>query len=55
MLTTAEVSKILGYSDPAVVRYHVKKGHIKAKRFGRDLMIKESDLEKFKKSGLMRK
>jgi len=45
MLTTKEAAAVLGVT-PARIRQLVLEGKLPAEKFGRDLMIKESDLAK---------
>jgi excisionase family DNA binding protein len=47
MLTTKEAGLLLNVT-PARIRQFVMRGQLPASRFGRDLVIKRSDLDKLK-------
>jgi len=49
-LTTAEVARMLGVSQSRV-RQFVLAGRLKAKKFGRDLVIEQREAERFRREG----
>ena len=46
MLTTAEAAARLGI-EPVTLRAHIKKGHIKAAKHGRDWFIEQAEVDRF--------
>lgn len=47
MITTTEVASLLGIT-PRTVQRHIKAGHLKATKYGRDFLITQEELERFK-------
>lgn len=47
MLTTIEVASQLGVT-PRTIQRHIKAEHLKAKRYGRDFLITQEELDRFK-------
>jgi len=47
-ITTAEAAELTGY-DPAHIRWLVREGHVKGKKFGRDWMVDHADLLTYKR------
>lgn len=48
MLTTIEVAEQLGVT-PRTIQRHIKAEHLKAKRYGRDFLITQEDVDRFKR------
>ena len=48
MITTTEAAGVLGIT-PRTIQRHIKEGHLKAKRYGRDYLIEDQELERFQR------
>lgn len=47
MLTTIEVAQALGVT-PRTIERHIKANHLEAKKYGRDYLITQEELARFK-------